>query len=941
MLKSSKLIVISRFSERSTGRHADCYRVRHCTNSAATLVSSLQCIVICHISSSSSISCATSSTGRHDMSSSTATSPSTNTRNSSLPWPSLNARQRTASRASTSGATVSPSSVTADASASHSLSLEQKAASRQTLSRHLSQSQLGVANASASSPVSPARRRSSVASTFGTAVSASTDAVSKAASKNDANPTLTTPSQSIVNANQGESPVGTPTSQHNQRRRSSQNSNAPIARSPSWMATTGKKSSLSVPQLASIEGSIADLAADPMPTTQHSLSVEVPTEVDLPGAQADASVSEVETIQGQREASQETMKRQRSQQEVEEPEGRLKKRPSTPLRADSAALQSDDLPLPIVDVASPQETETAVAASKLDGKSGSSQGWISYLTLPRSSKSSQPKPDVKVVETDETVKGVPQVQLSSAGDAPAPRAHTTQERSTSQLDLRAFAAGQTPAAAFTDAIPSSPVDARTDEEVSSGQTPLASDNEAATPTQAAPLPRQHQSSAPRPASWWPFYGSTDPEPVGVQDRSEPVAVLPARPDEESEAQSGAPRVETGETTPGPENIVESQGPSDASAISERSSTVQSTAGQGEGAGWGSWLGGYLTRTPVATTTITYGAGIAPSNASTISAASSIAPEADETLPEMLDEGTPTADQSIQSIQINPLLSTMPASSWSNFFTSSRMYSPRKKIDNKPASTEPENMEVDFAEMVAGAPGSPAQSHSTLKPGKNAGERLKALNDSGSVKSLPIMNSASVSDSLSSRRPSTTSMQSSSSAQGSSTPSTSQGVIKPLTTDKKSSKGMSKSKSTDSQPKAPAKPNLILPSFEDTFLVPPRSLPPAIPPTRPPPPQSTRSVSSSSVVKKAVAASFTYLFSSAPTQPTPPVKEEPPAVALLGGKEKPVLTDRVERLPKALTLIGEETNVRNTGKVVCIGIHGWFIQSYLSELLSLACSRRDG
>ena len=78
---------------------------------------------------------------------------------------------------------------------------------------------------------------------------------------------------------------------------------------------------MSVPQLASIEGSIADLAADPMPTTQHSLSVEVPTEVDLPGAQADASVSEVETIQGQREASQETMKRQRSQQEVEEPVG--------------------------------------------------------------------------------------------------------------------------------------------------------------------------------------------------------------------------------------------------------------------------------------------------------------------------------------------------------------------------------------------------------------------------------------------------------------------------------------------------------------------------------------------------------------------------------------------------------------------------------------------
>jgi hypothetical protein len=55
-----------------------------------------------------------------------------------------------------------------------------------------------------------------------------------------------------------------------------------------------------------------------------------------------------------------------------------------------------------------------------------------------------------------------------------------------------------------------------------------------------------------------------------------------------------------------------------------------------------------------------------------------------------------------------------------------------------------------------------------------------------------------------------------------------------------------------------------------------------------------------------------------------------------GKEKAydALPDSIERLPRALGVLREKTDVVQRGKVVVIGIHGWCVRSALDSVVWL-------
>ncbi|GAA5951517.1 hypothetical protein JCM10213_002750 [Rhodosporidiobolus nylandii] len=108
-------------------------------------------------------------------------------------------------------------------------------------------------------------------------------------------------------------------------------------------------------------------------------------------------------------------------------------------------------------------------------------------------------------------------------------------------------------------------------------------------------------------------------------------------------------------------------------------------------------------------------------------------------------------------------------------------------------------------------------------------------------------------------------------------------------------------------------NLVLPSFTDTFLRPPRSFEP---------PRST--------LTRAVSAVSAYLFSRPPDEvPTSPSPLQAAQLAA-GVKVECVLKgmehDPAERLPKALEAVGEQPRREKVKRVVTIGVHGWYSSS---------------
>ncbi|GAA5975990.1 hypothetical protein JCM10908_005349 [Rhodotorula pacifica] len=108
-------------------------------------------------------------------------------------------------------------------------------------------------------------------------------------------------------------------------------------------------------------------------------------------------------------------------------------------------------------------------------------------------------------------------------------------------------------------------------------------------------------------------------------------------------------------------------------------------------------------------------------------------------------------------------------------------------------------------------------------------------------------------------------------------------------------------------------NLVLPTFGDTFLRPPRSFAPK-----------------RSTLTRAVSVVSAYLFLRHPNEeaPTSPTLASARQLAGIDGKDMLVemKNDPAERLPKALEVMGEAPRLEKVKRVVTIGIHGWFTSS---------------
>ncbi|GAA5919024.1 hypothetical protein JCM1841_002700 [Sporobolomyces salmonicolor] len=115
-----------------------------------------------------------------------------------------------------------------------------------------------------------------------------------------------------------------------------------------------------------------------------------------------------------------------------------------------------------------------------------------------------------------------------------------------------------------------------------------------------------------------------------------------------------------------------------------------------------------------------------------------------------------------------------------------------------------------------------------------------------------------------------------------------------------------------EPDAPFE-NLVLPTFNDSFLRIPRSFP-----------------LKQSTLTKAVSVVSAYLFSHPPpTSPTLP-REEGTGMGLSAPTE--MKDDPAERLPKSLEVVGEGSMLDRVKRIVTIGVHGWFPNPRLKSVM---------
>ncbi|GAA6002426.1 uncharacterized protein JCM10292_006652 [Rhodotorula paludigena] len=136
----------------------------------------------------------------------------------------------------------------------------------------------------------------------------------------------------------------------------------------------------------------------------------------------------------------------------------------------------------------------------------------------------------------------------------------------------------------------------------------------------------------------------------------------------------------------------------------------------------------------------------------------------------------------------------------------------------------------------------------------------------------------------------------------------QGQVKPLTGSMRPS---SRQRSHPSFDPPPPVDNLVLPTFGDTFLRPPRSFPPK-----------------KSTLTRAVSAVSAYLFHRPPEEVTSPrlLQAQQAAGFIAAGLPTEMKDDPAERLPKMLEVMGEEPRLRKVKRVTVLGVHGWFTSS---------------
>lgn len=834
--------------------------------------------------------------------------------------------------------TASSVEVHVDAQPSYGASPEGRAHSRQTLSRHLSQSKLGVVSSNGRlAPGDASRSRSSSSasanSTLSIASSATTDTNKPATSST--------------------SPLSTPLGSPSVPRRRSSAGASLLPRSPSWYHSKTRKSSLALPELSTIEGSIADLRSEeavlkdsaPQPSSQVAPNISV------------------------------NMKRDRTSQDTGNPNQPKRQATDDSETADSCAQDQETATFGTRNQAELSKPDNSAVVnpgnighhtSSTHHSSGAISGatlrnWRSYLTLPRSSgppslakafpsnaqaPASSTVPPLNEASKEDMVhhadgtnasnldqttnrsNGALEELSRTAGDATG----TGEDRVGSKLDLRSFAAGTASTSSQSGVAGPSKSDATlTSKETSIVQRSVDDGN--VSPPQKAPdainevqsneasILRAVPRKEVRPSSWFNWTASV-PAPIIAQTpvpQSTSISEQPCTVEASSPLVTDAPAV-----TLRPSEVTKSE---KVDGLRPEQPTSEDAANQNYST-WSSWLGSYLSK-PVETTSITYAAGVAPSITSSVT--SSNIPEADETLPPSppcpKEPVKPIRTPSSPTLQrINPILDVMPRSTWSSFFTT-RNLPMQKTIDVKPANDagQMETMEIDFgslaaSEVIGTAPYMSANSSqsSAITPGRGAGT---SAGFSGELSEAPP--SATIGKVLNADHAilSQLGANNAASATGQASPSTSSSTIKPLTKDKKGSRGFTTSANSKGKratsPKPP-RPNLVLPSFEDTFDRPPRSLP------------LTRSPAATPLgLKKAVTASLSYFFSSSSSRPR---SESTGAVASLKGKEREIIGDEHEKLPKATKIVGSSTDLGRAGRVAVIGVHGWFIQGYLSMWL---------
>ncbi|GAA5909464.1 uncharacterized protein JCM6883_003953 [Sporobolomyces salmoneus] len=138
-----------------------------------------------------------------------------------------------------------------------------------------------------------------------------------------------------------------------------------------------------------------------------------------------------------------------------------------------------------------------------------------------------------------------------------------------------------------------------------------------------------------------------------------------------------------------------------------------------------------------------------------------------------------------------------------------------------------------------------------------------------------------------------------------------GPVKPLTGSIRSTTPRRRERTITPAESEPPIGNLVLPTFNDTFLRAPRSFPPK-----------------KSNLTRAVSLVSAYLFSH------PPATSPPPTVisTTTSGMPVEIKDDPAEKLPKALEIMGEPSRLANVKRVVCIGVHGWFPNARLKSVL---------
>ncbi|PWN23345.1 hypothetical protein BCV69DRAFT_280953 [Microstroma glucosiphilum] len=250
-----------------------------------------------------------------------------------------------------------------------------------------------------------------------------------------------------------------------------------------------------------------------------------------------------------------------------------------------------------------------------------------------------------------------------------------------------------------------------------------------------------------------------------------------------------------------------------------------------------------------------------------------------------------------------VLNTATRSSWLAYFAT-RAAHPASRI----TGGQPEAMEVDFEEMDVDPPAASAGVKGSAAAPKTKKPATVHSGKAASTKSTPA--------------PSISKAKANGAPKPDPAPPTDEPTT-PLTEDKGKAKEVAKKASKQSKKQAssrPPLPNLVLPSFDDTFRTLPRSIaPPA------------------GVLKRTLSAMNAWLSSSPPdaarlrTAPKVGKNMQKDEAGLALAEQAAV------RLPRTWDVVGqksrsEKRGCQNVNRVVVITCHGWFAQSKFSMLM---------